>query len=88
MAQAACCAAGAMDRSAAASPSPRADGGSRWRSRVVIAAIVIASALMMDIQPVLAGIGYVVSAIIGLYLVISTLMHDRRDQEKAKMKGR
>lgn len=55
---------------------------------MVIAAIVIASALMMDIQPVLAGIGYVVSAIIGLYLVISTLMHDRRDQEKAKMKGR
>lgn len=55
---------------------------------VVIAAIVIASALMMDIQPLLAGIGYVVSGIIGLYLVISTLMHDRRDQEKAKLKGR
>ncbi|HET7704616.1 MAG TPA: AarF/UbiB family protein, partial [Thermoanaerobaculia bacterium] len=55
---------------------------------VVIAAIVIASALMIDKSPVLAIIGYVASAIIGLYLVVSTLMHDRRDEEKAKLKGR
>ena len=55
---------------------------------VVIAAIVIASALMIDKSPVLAIVGYVASAIIGLYLVVSTLMHDRRDEEKAKMKGR
>ena len=55
---------------------------------VVIAAIVVASALMMDTQPALAMIGYSAATIIGLYLVVSTLLHDRRDQEKAKMKGR
>ena len=55
---------------------------------VVIAAIILASALMMDIQPILAMIGYVTATIIGLYLVVSTLMHDRRDQERAKLKGR
>jgi ubiquinone biosynthesis protein len=55
---------------------------------VVIAAIVIASALMMDSQPVLAIVGYLAATVIGLYLVVSTLLHDRKDQEKAKMKGR
>ncbi|MGZ8711577.1 MAG: ABC1 kinase family protein [Thermoanaerobaculia bacterium] len=52
----------------------------RITAGIVIAAIVIASALMMDIQPVLAIIGYVAATIIGLYLVVSTLMNDRRDQ--------
>lgn len=55
---------------------------------VVIGAIVVASALMIDVQPRLAVIGYVTASIIGLYLVISTLLHDRHDKEKAKLKGR
>jgi ubiquinone biosynthesis protein len=55
---------------------------------VIVAAIVISSALMMRTQPVLAMTGYVVATIIGLYLVLSTLLHDRKDQERAKMKSR
>ncbi len=52
---------------------------------VIIAAIVVASALMMRTQPHLAMIGYVTATVIGLYLVISTLLHDRKDQQRAKM---
>ena len=55
---------------------------------VIVAAIVIASALMMRTQPALAMTGYIGATIIGLYLVISTLLHDRRDQERAKLKGK
>ncbi|HUP45365.1 MAG TPA: hypothetical protein VM779_07605, partial [Thermoanaerobaculia bacterium] len=55
---------------------------------VVIAAIVIASALMIDTQPLLAVIGYVAASVIGLYVVISTLLHDRRDEERARLKSR
>ncbi|HUP48001.1 MAG TPA: AarF/UbiB family protein [Thermoanaerobaculia bacterium] len=60
----------------------------RITAGVVVAAIVVASALMMDIQPILAIAGYVAATAIGLYLVISTLLHDRRDEARAKMKGR
>ena len=55
---------------------------------IIVAAIVIASALMMRTAPALAMVGYVTSALIGLYLVVSVLMQDRRDQERAKMKGK
>jgi len=55
---------------------------------IIVAAIVIASALMMRTAPALAMIGYVTSALIGLYLVVSVLIQDRRDQERAKMKGK
>ena len=55
---------------------------------IVIAAIVIASALMMDTQPLLAIIGYVTATVIGLYVVVSTLLHDRRDRARANMKTR
>ena len=55
---------------------------------VVIAAIVIASALMMDSQPVMAMIGYLAASVIGLYVVVSTLLHDRRDQARAKLKSK
>lgn len=55
---------------------------------VIVAAIVIASALMMRTAPALAMIGYVVSALIGLYLVVSVLIQDRRDQERAKKKAK
>lgn len=55
---------------------------------VIVAAIVISSALMMRIQPALAIFGWLTASVIGLYLVVSTLLHDRRDQEKAKRKGK
>ncbi|GAC1436112.1 MAG: AarF/UbiB family protein [Thermoanaerobaculia bacterium] len=55
---------------------------------VIVAAIVIASALMMRTAPALAMTGYIVSALIGLYLVVSVLLQDRRDQERAKLKGK
>ena len=55
---------------------------------VIIAAIIVASALMMRTAPLLAAIGYVTATAIGLYLVVSTLMHDRTDKERAMAKGR
>lgn len=55
---------------------------------VIIAAIIVASALMMRTAPFLATVGYVAASVIGLYLVISTILNDRKDQEKAKIKGR
>ncbi|HEX9162131.1 MAG TPA: AarF/UbiB family protein [Thermoanaerobaculia bacterium] len=55
---------------------------------VIVAAIVISSALMMRMQPRLAIAGWVIATLIGLYLVISTLVQDRRDQERAKLKGK
>jgi hypothetical protein len=55
---------------------------------VIVAAIVVASALMIRTQPALAMFGYVTATLIGLYLVISTLIQDRRDQERAKLKGK
>ena len=55
---------------------------------LIIAAIVVASALIMRTQPALAMTGYVISAVIGLYLVISTILHDRKDRERAKTKAR
>lgn len=60
----------------------------RITAGVIVAAIVVASALLMRTAPVLAGTGYVVSALIGLYLVVSVLVQDRRDQERAKIKGK
>lgn len=53
---------------------------------VIIAAIIVASALMMRTAPLLATV--VAASAIGLYLVVSTILHDRKDQEKAKIKGR
>jgi ubiquinone biosynthesis protein len=53
---------------------------------VIVAAIVVSAALMMRSQPTLAIIGWVASAAIGLYLVISTILHDKQDREKAKLK--
>jgi predicted unusual protein kinase regulating ubiquinone biosynthesis (AarF/ABC1/UbiB family) len=55
---------------------------------VIVAAIVVASALMMRTERTLAIIGYVTATLIGLYLVVSTLIQDRRDQERAKLKGK
>ena len=55
---------------------------------VIVAAIVVSSAMMMRTAPALAITGYVVSALIGLYLVVSVLVQDRRDQERAQKKAK
>ncbi len=61
---------------------------------VIIAALLIASSLMMRVPahtqlfgyPALAIIGYLLAAIAGLYLIVSTLVRDRKDEEKAKVR--
>ena len=63
---------------------------------MIIAALLISSSLLMRVEtrfrflgyPVLAMLGYTAAAAIGFYLVISILMSDRQDRERAKMKGR
>jgi energy-converting hydrogenase Eha subunit C len=63
---------------------------------VIIAALLISSSMMMRIPsgfvlfgyPGLAVVGYLIAAIAGIYLIVSTLMRDREDRERAKMKGR
>jgi len=62
----------------------------------MIAAMLLSSTLLMRIPshfsllgyPGLAIIGYVISAAMALYVVITILLHDRRDEERAKFKGR
>ncbi len=61
----------------------------------VAAALLISSTMLMRVPsrfsllgyPGLAVIGYFISMIVALYLVISILMRDRQDEEKAKTKG-
>lgn len=63
---------------------------------LVIAALIVGSSLMMRVPsrvqlfgyPILAILGYVVASAIGLYVVISTLMKDRRDRDRAKAKSK
>jgi predicted unusual protein kinase regulating ubiquinone biosynthesis (AarF/ABC1/UbiB family) len=63
---------------------------------VVIAALLIASSLIMRVPspftilgyPGLAVVGYVIAAVAAVYLIVSTLMHDRRDREQAKLRGK
>ncbi len=63
---------------------------------LVIAALLLSSSYMMRIQtsfrifgyPGLAILGYLAASIAGFYLIVATLIRDRRDEEKAKMKGR
>jgi ubiquinone biosynthesis protein len=63
---------------------------------VVIAALLIASALMMRVPakftiggyPGLAVLGYLIALIAAVYLIASTFVRDRRDKERAKLKGR
>jgi hypothetical protein len=38
--------------------------------------------------PAVAMIGYLTAVIAAVYLIASTLIRDRKDQERAKMKGR
>ena len=55
---------------------------------VVIAALLISSSMMMRLFPILALIGYVVASAAAFYLIISTILRDRKDREKAGMKGK
>ena len=38
--------------------------------------------------PGLAVLGYLLASAAGFYLILSTFLSDRKDQEKAKLKGR
>jgi predicted unusual protein kinase regulating ubiquinone biosynthesis (AarF/ABC1/UbiB family) len=61
----------------------------------VVAALLLSSTMLMRVPsrfsilgyPGLAMIGYFVSMVVALYLVVSILMRDRQDEEKAKSKG-
>jgi ubiquinone biosynthesis protein len=61
----------------------------------VVAALLLSSTMLMRVPsrfsilgyPGLAMIGYFVSMVVALYLVVSILMRDRQDEEKAKAKG-
>ncbi|HKO02407.1 MAG TPA: AarF/ABC1/UbiB kinase family protein, partial [Thermoanaerobaculia bacterium] len=63
---------------------------------VVIAALLVASSLMMRVAatwrifgyPAIAIFGYLIAAVAAVFLIVSTLLQDRRDQERAKMKGK
>src|SRR5262249_36015846 len=53
---------------------------------VVIAALLVASALMMRTArgETLAMFGFVIAAVAGVYLIVSTFIQDRHDRETAK----
>ena len=63
---------------------------------VVIAALLVSSSMMMRVPtrftifgyPGLAVLGYLLASAAAFYLIVSTIVQDRRDQEKAKFKGR
>jgi len=61
---------------------------------LVIAALLVASALIMRLPngprlfgyPLLALLGYLLAAITGGYLIVSTLLRDKKDRERANIK--
>jgi predicted unusual protein kinase regulating ubiquinone biosynthesis (AarF/ABC1/UbiB family) len=63
---------------------------------VVIAALLISSSFMMRYPtratimgyPAFAAIGYILAVAAALYLILSTFVRDRKDEERAKLKGR
>lgn len=63
---------------------------------VVIAALLLSSSLIMRAPartqlfgyPALAVVGYVIAVVAAVFLIVSTVVRDRRDEERAKMKGR
>lgn len=55
---------------------------------VVIAALLVSSSLMMRFAPKLALIGYVLASVAAFYLIVSTVIRDRKDREKAGFKAR
>lgn len=68
----------------------------RITAGVVIAALLVASSMMMRVPtraqlfgyPVIAIIGYLLAVIAGVYLVASILLRDSKDRERAKLKGK
>lgn len=63
---------------------------------VVIAALLVSSSMMMRVPSRfsifgysgLAVIGYLIATAAAVFLIVSTLMKDRRDKERAKFKGK
>jgi ubiquinone biosynthesis protein len=63
---------------------------------VVIAALLVSSSMMMRVPsrftlfgyPGLAVLGYLLASVAAFYLIVSTFVKDRRDQENAKFKGK
>ncbi len=63
---------------------------------VIIAALLIASSLMMRVPttsrlfgyPAIAMFGYLAAAVAGVYLIVSTFIRDRDAEERAKFKGK
>jgi len=61
---------------------------------LVIAAMIVGSALVMRVPttftlmgyPAIAVVGFIVASALGLYMVVSTLLQDRRDKSRAKTK--
>ena len=79
-------------------PSNPADGflagihkvANRITVGVVIAALLLSSSLIMRYpgKEQFAMIGYVIAAVAAVYLIVSTLVKDHRDEERAKIKGK
>jgi ubiquinone biosynthesis protein len=63
---------------------------------VVIAALLVSSSMMMRVPtsfvlfgyPGVAVLGYLLASAAAFYLIVSTFSHDRKDQEKAKIKSK
>ncbi|HEX8255055.1 MAG TPA: AarF/UbiB family protein [Thermoanaerobaculia bacterium] len=63
---------------------------------VVIAALLLSASMIMRVPtrftlfgyPGLAVLGYLLASAAAFYLIVSTIVQDRRDQEKAKFKGK
>jgi predicted unusual protein kinase regulating ubiquinone biosynthesis (AarF/ABC1/UbiB family) len=68
----------------------------RITTGVVIAALLVSSSMMMRVPtsftlfgyPGLAMLGYLAAFAAAAYLIGTTFVNDRRDQERAKLKGR
>jgi ubiquinone biosynthesis protein len=49
-------------------------------SGLVIAALIVASAMLIDVQRTLGTIGFVIAAVIGLYMLVTIVLTDRRKE--------
>lgn len=49
-------------------------------SGLVIAALIIASAMLIDVQRTLGTIGFVIAAVIGMYMLVTIFLTDRRKE--------
>jgi ubiquinone biosynthesis protein len=55
---------------------------------VIIAALLLSSSLMIRYKPLLSEIGYVIAGLSAVYLIVTTLIRDHRDEERARLKGK